>query len=443
MRRKFKAKAVALAGASALVLAGCATSDDSGSGSADNGSTSGSSSDSTTEAVEISLWYHGAGNEAEKAQVNAITADFNGSQTDYEVVIQEFPQESYNDSIVAAAAAGDLPCILDVDGPVMPNWAWAGYMQPLTSIDQERIDSVLGGAKGYYDGDLYSIGLWDAAKGMLANKGALEDNGIRIPTVDNPWTGDEFDAALATLDATGDFEHVLDLGTAWTGEWYPYAYSPFLQSFGGDMIDRDTYTTAEGVLNGDAAIEFGNWWQNLFEAGYVSPQEPGERGRFAEGTVALQWNGNWDAPKNAEALGDDFVVLPPPDFGNGPVIGAASWQFGVSSSCENPEGAEAWINHALKDEYLAAFSNTIGLVPATAAAAADSDLYFEGSQFEVFVELSDQFGLIRPATPAYPVISKEFEKALADIRDGKDVQAALDAAVDAIDADLASNNYYE
>jgi hypothetical protein len=41
------------------------------------------------------------------------------------------------------------------------------------------------------------------------------------------------------------------------------------------------------------------------------------------------------------------------------------------------------------------------------------------------------------------VIALEFEKAMADIRDGKDVQAALDAAVDAIDADLASNNYYE
>jgi multiple sugar transport system substrate-binding protein len=33
---------------------------------------------------------------------------------------------------------------------------------------------------------------------------------------------------------------VFDVGMAWTGEWYPYAFSPFLQSFGGDLIDRST-----------------------------------------------------------------------------------------------------------------------------------------------------------------------------------------------------------
>ena len=45
--------------------------------------------------------------------------------------MQDFPQDSYNESIVAAALAGDLPDIIDMDGPVMPNWAWAGYLSPL------------------------------------------------------------------------------------------------------------------------------------------------------------------------------------------------------------------------------------------------------------------------------------------------------------------------
>ena len=68
----------------------------------------------------------------------------------------------------------------------------------------------------------------------------LEANGIRIPTLDEPWTLEEFDAALETLQATGEFEYAFDPGMAWTGEWYPYAFSPFLQSFGGDIIDRST-----------------------------------------------------------------------------------------------------------------------------------------------------------------------------------------------------------
>ena len=79
-------------------------------------------------ATEVSMWYHGAGNEVESNIINQIIADFNGSQGDYEVVLQSFPQDSYNDSVEAAGLAGNLPCIIDVDGPVMPRWAWAGYI---------------------------------------------------------------------------------------------------------------------------------------------------------------------------------------------------------------------------------------------------------------------------------------------------------------------------
>ena len=73
--------------------------------------------------TEIGMWYHGAGNRGEAETLDRIVADFNAAQDDWEVAVESFPQESYNDSVVAAALAGDLPCIIDVDGPVMPNWA--------------------------------------------------------------------------------------------------------------------------------------------------------------------------------------------------------------------------------------------------------------------------------------------------------------------------------
>ena len=115
-----------------------------------------------TAATNVSIWYHGAGNEVESNIINQIISDFNSSQSDYNVVLESFPQESYNDSVEAAALAGNLPCIIDVDGPVMPRWAWAGYMQPLP-INQDLISDFLPGTKGIWGGELYSIGLWDAA----------------------------------------------------------------------------------------------------------------------------------------------------------------------------------------------------------------------------------------------------------------------------------------
>ena len=72
----------------------------------------------------LSMWYHGAGNAKEKELMTGIISDFNASQKEWKVELQQFPQEAYNTSVVAAAVAGKLPDILDVDGPVMPNWAW-------------------------------------------------------------------------------------------------------------------------------------------------------------------------------------------------------------------------------------------------------------------------------------------------------------------------------
>ncbi|MCY4020308.1 MAG: extracellular solute-binding protein [Chloroflexi bacterium] len=394
--------------------------------------------------TELSLWYHGAGNPEERAVLLSVIEDFNASQSDWSVVIEEFPQGSYNSSVVAAALSGDLPDIIDVDAPVMPGWAWSGYMAPL-NLSEGALDGFLPGAVGVYNGEVYAVGLWDAVVAIYARRSVLEANDIRIPTLEEPWTGEEFDAILETLQATGDFENAFDVGMAWKGEWYTYAFSPFLQSFGGDMIDRETYLTAEGVFNGEAGLAFGNWWQSLFERGLVpgTSQDPADRDTgFLDGKYALQWNGNWAARAAVEAFGDDALFLPAPDFGSGSTIGAASWQFGISSTSEHPDGASAFIEFAIQDEYLVDFSNFGGLAPATASAAAMSDLYYEGGPLEVFFGLSQAQALVRPVTPGYANLSLSFEKAVTDIADGADVQDTLDAAVDEIEQDIEDNGGY-
>lgn len=394
--------------------------------------------------TELSLWYHGAGNPTEGEILGGLIKDFNASQSDWTVKLEQFPQGAYNDTIVAAAVAGNLPDIIDVDGPNMPNWAWAGYMAPL-QLSEGTLDGFLPGTIGTWKDQVYSVGLWDAAVAMFARKSVLEENGIRIPTLERPWTGEEFNAALETLKASGKFEYPLDLGMNDRGEWYPYAYSPFLQSFGGDIMDRTTYTTAEGALNGDAAIAFGEWWQGLFTNGYApgTSQDPADRETgFIDGKYALQWNGNWNALKALEAFGDDLLFLPAPDFGNGPKIGAASWQFGVSATSKHQDGASAFIEFATQDKYVAAFSNGLGLIPATASAAELTENYKPGGPLAVFYDLSKAQGTLRPVTPGYVVAALEFIKLAADIANGADVADTLDAATDAIDADIQRNNNY-
>lgn len=391
---------------------------------------------------QLTLWTHNAGNPAELAAIQKIVDDYNASQDQTTVKVQAFPQDSYNDSVVAAAAAGKLPCLVDIDGPNVPNWAWAKYLTPL-ELDGVDLDEFLPSVRGVWNDETYSIGYYDVALTMLARKSVLEGNGIRIPTVDEPWTKDEFSSALATLKATGEWEHPLDLGTAGTGEWLPYAYSPFLQSAGGDLIDRDDYQSADGVLNGPAALEWAEWFQGLFADGYAA-KKGGEDAAldFQNGESAIVYSGSWTYASTKDVIGDDLLALPSVDLGEGPKIGGGSWQWGVTTGCADPDAAMDYLSFSLQPENVAAVAEATGTIPASTEAAALVDGFEEGGDLATFREYSEKYAVLRPETPAYPFIATEFGSAVSDIIDGGDPQQILDTAVKNIDANIATNDGY-
>jgi len=398
--------------------------------------------DSTTAdgRTKLTMWTHSAGNPAELAVYQQVISDFNASQDKYEVVEESFPQGAYNDAVVAAAASGDLPCLLDLDGPIMPNWAWAGYLQPL-GIDTKITDALLPTAVGKWDGQIYSAGYWDAALSIFARKSVLEKNGIRIPTVDKPWTKDEFGAVLATLKAAG-YDTPIDIGAEDKGEWWPYAYSPFLQSFGGDLIDRSTMLTADGALNGSDAVAWGTWFQNLFKDGYANANGTVGNQEFVDNKVALSYTGVWNALASVDAVGDDLAILPPPDLGTGPKIGGGSWQWAISKGCSDADGARKYLEFSFQDKYITQFADQQIVIPATDSAAQASKYFNDKGVLRPFVELSQKFAVLRPETPAYAVISTTFETAAKDIMNGADVKSSLDQAVSEIDANISSNDGY-
>ena len=396
------------------------------------------------EGTTLGLWTHSAGNPDELEVIQQWVDDFNAQTDQYTVVIESFPQASYNDSVAAASVAGSLPCIIDLDAPTVSNFAWSGYIQPLplTEADVEAM-GVLNNDVGRFNGQIYSLGQFDVALLIYGRRSILEENNIRIPTIEEPWTKDEFMAALDTLKATGAYEYAIDVNTGDTGEWWPYAYSPMLQSFGGDLIDRSTYTTAEGVLNGPEAVAWGEWFQSLFTEGYA-PATPADNQGFLQGEIPLWYTGSWAAREVIDAYGDDALFLPPPDFGNGPKIGAGSWQMGVTTNCpeEATQGAFDFVLSTMEPENVALMSEKSSLIPTTQAAAEMTELYAEGGPFRAFFDMAETFALVRPETPGYLTISSQFEQAALKIRDGGNVQDALDDAVDAINQDIEDNNFY-
>jgi multiple sugar transport system substrate-binding protein len=291
---------------------------------------------------------------------------------------------------------------------------------------------------------LYSLGQFDSGLSIWARKSYLDAAGVRIPTFDDPWTGDEFNEALAALQELPEVEYALDLKINYgRGEWYTYAFSPILQSFGGDLIDRSSMETAEGVLNGPESVAAMEMVQSWFQDGYVNPEPAGDTD-FLDGTAALSWVGHWVAPDYIATVGDDLLLLPMPDFGNGPKTGMGSWNWGITSSCPNPDDTWTVLEFILEPEQILVMTDANGAVPARSSAIADSELYAEGGILNLFVQqLEGGVAVPRPITPAYPTITTAFQEAFDNIKDGADVQDELDTAVDEIDSDLEENNFYQ
>lgn len=404
------------------------------------GSNSSSSGDGAN--GELTLWTHNAGNPDELAAVQSMVDSYNASQSKVKIKVQAFPQDSYNDSVVAAASAKKLPCIVDIDEPNVPNWAWSKYLAPLKlSAD---LSKNLPSTVGKWNGQAYSVGYYDVALAMLARKSDLTAAGVRIPTIDKPWTKDEFNSALASLKKLGKWDYPLDLGTAGTGEWLPYAYSPFLQSAGGDLINRDGYQSASGTLNSDKAVEWANWFRGLITNGYAAQKSGKDTTQdFLNGKSAILYTGSWAADKARQALGDDLAVLPTVDLGAGPKIGGGSWQWGVTTGCKNPDAAMDYLSFTLKPENIAKVAKATGTIPATEEAAALIPAYAAGGPDSIFREFSKKFAVMRPETPAYPFIATEFGKTVQDILSGADAKSSLDKAAKDIDANIKSNNGYK
>lgn len=395
-------------------------------------------------AIVLEVWAH-AGQAAERQVLERQAARFSAAQPDIDVRLTFIPERSYNAQVQAAAVAGELPDVLEFDGPFLFNYVWQGRLLPLDGLlaDDTQRDLLPSIARqGRYLGRLYGVGTFDSGLGIYARRSALQAADVRIPTgSQDAWGPGEFAAVLRSLAARDTDGMVLDLKLNYAGEWFTYAFSPMLQSAGGDLIDRSAYQTAEGVLNGPRSVAAMGALQDWFSAGYVDPNL--DDAAFVSGRVALSWAGHWEYARYAAALSDDLLLLPLPDLGQGSRTGQGSWVWGITEGSDHPQAGARWLEFLLQPAEVLAMATANGAVPATQTAVDRSALYGKDGPLRLFTrQLRGGLSVPRPQTPAYPVITSAFQQAFRDIRNGADVQATLDAAVAIIDQDIRDNQGY-
>src|SRR5438094_292131 len=85
-----------------------------------------------TRPAYITVWSH-TGQPGERRTLARQVTAFNVTQSQVQVKLIDIPEAGYADQVRAAAAAGDLPDLLDLDGPNLYNYAWSGQIKPLGS----------------------------------------------------------------------------------------------------------------------------------------------------------------------------------------------------------------------------------------------------------------------------------------------------------------------
>ena len=393
--------------------------------------------------TKVSLWFH-SGQGSERDALNAIIKKFNDTSKDIQIEAVQLPEGSYNDQVNAAALAGSLPCVLDFDGPNLYNYAWSGKLLPIdnyvdAATKKDFVSSII--RQGTYNGKLYSLGQFESGLALWGNKKLLAAAGIKIPTrLSQTWTGEQFLGALETLQK-GGLKYPLDMKFNYGKGWFIYGIAPIMQSFGGDLINRKDYQSAEGVLNGEAAIAGMKYFQTL-STKYANVGTKSDSD-FMEGKAAISLVGHWVYPDYSKALGKDLALIPMPKFGKRVVTGSGSWNFGISSDCKVPDAAAKVLLDLVSAQSVLTMTDANGAVPSRKSALSKSKNYAVGGPLKLYADqLNAGVSLERPVTPAFPAIANAFNDAADNIAKGSDIKAELDKAVKAINQDIKDNNGY-
>ena len=396
---------------------------------------------------KVSIMFQGS--DGEQAAIKATTERFT-AKTGIQVELLYTPHDSYTEKLASYISNNNLPDVISIDGPNLANLVWGGHVTCIENyIDKDIIADMTKSnvAQCTYpvDNKLYAIGQADSTVLLYANKKYLEKIGARIPkSVDDAWTVAEFDDILTKLSKLPEVKWPLDIMWAWNiagSEWGTYGFYECLSSAGSDLINRTTWKST-GTLNNAAAVKTLSYFQKWNKNGYIVPKSAGDNTLYNDKReTAIAWDGNWAYQAIFAAMGDDVVAVPLPNFGNGTRTPNATWIWGITETSKNKENAGKLLSFMMKDTQFLDDLKATGAYPALKSFAARCADYNDPAKMAIAYEQAN-YAVSRPLHPAYPTITLEFANAFESILNGADVQAKLDDAAKAIDADIADNDGY-
>ena len=250
-----------------------------------------------------------------------IADGFNEAEPNYHIDVVSKPPESMASLLRTAMSAGQGPDLIPAGSPAAAgNFVEQDWVRPLDEYAQQYRwdDKFLGWALdvGKVQDKLYSVPIvWESFL-VLYNKQVFEDNGWSVPT-----TGAELEAIAA--EATGKGIVPFSAGN---GE-FPAATEWFVTNFfnhhAGPEALFQALTTEIPFTDAvfvDAITRLNDWFQNGWLGGgverYFTNGFNDVYAALADGTAAMDMEGDWAVASMAEFFGDandnwDWFPIPP------------------------------------------------------------------------------------------------------------------------------------
>lgn len=353
-------------------------------------------------------------------------ADRFSSENTCGITVAHVAQPEYVQKLEAAAAAGQLPAMTAVRAINVAQLAARNVLKPFSDEAMAVFGEEMAGDfpedlwnVGTFNGERYSFPIDVHPLVMFYNKDMLAAAGVEEPGTE-PWTPEQFEDALAKLEASGVTP--LSLGTNFQAE---ALWQALIRQYGGSLTDEEGKTATYNSEAGVQALEKIKELRDKYTPDVSGTGDP-EVNVFKAGDAAIVFHGPWWISDLSKL---DFVGFAPlPTIGDQPATWGGSHQIAFTTDDPATQAAGAvWIKWLSDNSMEWAKA---GQVPARQSIRDDPALADTAAPISRVAESANIVVLLAQQPALEPALWDQFGPVINGYLAGDvtDAQAALDEA---------------
>ncbi|MFZ7942529.1 ABC transporter substrate-binding protein [Neobacillus sp. 19] len=376
-----------------------------------------------------------------EAPLKKVIEEFEKENPDIKVEMELAPFSQLMESIEIklGSKASDTDLIF-VDSPLVVNYSVKGYLEPLDKLLESEskkkwVKSALDTVT--YKNQIMAAPMNNSSQVLFYNKDILTEKGIPLPKEDERLTWEEVIEKAKQLTYNDGQQQVF--GFSLDRVDTSFQFLPLAQGLGASMLSEDGLTT-EGFTNSPKAMKAFTFYSDLYNKWKVSPKINQEESLdyFISGKVAMFLGLSHNLPKLVDSK-LNFGVTLFPYFKDGEVATpTGSWNIGISKFSKNKKEAAKFLEYLTVGKGAETMFEVGGTLPVHIDLL---DKIFKDPMYNEFpkivikmsAEESRTTATPRPKTPGYLEWDTNVSKALKEIKNGTDPEAALDETVRIID----------